>query len=70
VPGVEPRGVKARLAAGTFGHGGAYETLAGIDPGKRRVDILMVQRSNFPNSDASPVRQAFEEAAARLDTSE
>jgi len=26
--------------------------------------ILMVQRSNFPNSDASEVRRAFQEAAA------
>jgi hypothetical protein len=26
--------------------------------------ILMVQRSNFPNSDASDVRGAFQQAAA------
>ena len=29
-----------------------------------RIDLLMVQRANFPNSDASEVRRAFEEAAA------
>jgi hypothetical protein len=27
--------------------------------------ILMVQRSNFPNSDASDVRAAFQNAAAK-----
>jgi hypothetical protein len=26
--------------------------------------ILMVQRTNFPNSDASDVRRAFQQAAA------
>jgi CubicO group peptidase (beta-lactamase class C family) len=28
------------------------------------ADILMVQRSNFPNSDASDIRRAFQQAAA------
>ena len=31
---------------------------------KKRIYILMVQRANFPNSDASEVRRAFQEAAA------
>jgi len=30
---------------------------------KKRINILMVQRANFPNSDASEVRRAFQEAA-------
>ena len=51
------------LSPGTFGHGGAYGTQAWIDPGKKRIYILMVQRANFPNSDASEVRRAFQEAA-------
>ena len=59
----EPQGVTAMLSPGTFGHGGAYGTQAWIDPVKRRIYILMVQRQNFPNSDASPVRRAFQEAA-------
>jgi CubicO group peptidase (beta-lactamase class C family) len=52
------------LSPGTFGHGGAYGTQAWIDPDKKRVYILMVQRANFANSDASEVRRAFQEAAA------
>jgi CubicO group peptidase (beta-lactamase class C family) len=58
----EPQGVTATLSPGTFGHGGAYGTQAWIDPQKRLVHILMVQRSNFPNGDGSVVRQGFHEA--------
>lgn len=61
----EPQGVTAALSPGSFGHGGAYGTQAWIDPPKRRVYLLMVQRANFPNSDASDVRRAFQDAAAR-----
>ncbi len=60
----EPQGITGMLSPGTFGHGGAYGTQAWIDPEKGRAYILMVQRSNFPNSDASQVRKAFQEAAA------
>jgi CubicO group peptidase (beta-lactamase class C family) len=63
----EPQGVTEMLSAGSFGHGGAFGTQAWIDPGKRSVYILMVQRANFPNSDASDVRRAFQEAAAKID---
>jgi len=58
-------GAAAMLSPGTFGHGGAWGTQAWIDPVKKVAYVLMVQRSNFPNSDASPVRQAFQEAAAK-----
>jgi CubicO group peptidase (beta-lactamase class C family) len=58
-------GVAAMLSPGTYGHGGAWGTQAWIDPVKRLAYILMVQRSNFPNSDASDVRRAFQEAAAK-----
>jgi CubicO group peptidase (beta-lactamase class C family) len=60
----EPQGVTAALSPGSFGHGGAYGTQAWIDPTAQRVYILMVQRANFPNSDASDVRRAFQEAAS------
>jgi CubicO group peptidase (beta-lactamase class C family) len=60
----EPQGVTAMLSPGTFGHGGAYGTQAWIDPVKRRIDILMIQRADYPNSDASAVRRAFQEEAA------
>jgi CubicO group peptidase (beta-lactamase class C family) len=57
-------GVAAMLSPGTYGHGGAWGTQAWIDPVKGVAYILMVQRSNFPNSDASDVRRVFQEAAA------
>jgi CubicO group peptidase (beta-lactamase class C family) len=60
----EPQGVTATLSPGSFGHGGAYGTQAWIDPERKRAYILMVQRANFPNSDASEVRRAFQEAAS------
>ena len=57
-------GVAAMLSPGTYGHGGAWGTQAWIDPVKGIAYVLMVQRSNFPNSDASGVRQEFQKAAA------
>jgi len=64
----EPQGVSAMLSPGTFGHGGAFGTQAWVDPKLRRIYILMVQRANFPNSDDSPVRLAFQKAAAPADS--
>jgi CubicO group peptidase (beta-lactamase class C family) len=58
-------GVAATLSPGSFGHGGAWGTQAWIDPVKGVAYVLMVQRSNFPNSDASDVRKAFQEAGAK-----
>jgi CubicO group peptidase (beta-lactamase class C family) len=60
----EPQGITAMLSPGTFGHGGAYGTQAWVDPTAKRIYILMVQRGNFPNSDASDVRRGFQEAAS------
>ena len=57
-------GVAAMLSPGTFGHGGAWGTQCWIDPVKGVAYLLFVQRSNFPNSDGSDVRRAFQEAAA------
>jgi len=61
-----PQGPTADLTPGTFGHGGAWGTQAWIDPVKKRVHILMVQRANFPNADASAVRAAFHRAARAI----
>ena len=61
----DPQGVSAALSPGTYGHGGAYGTQAWIDPVKKRIHLLMVQRANFPNSDGSEVRRLFHEAASR-----
>jgi CubicO group peptidase (beta-lactamase class C family) len=60
----QPQGVTAMLSPGSFGHGGAFGTQGWIDPVKQVVYILMVQRENFPNADASDVRRAFQTAAA------
>jgi CubicO group peptidase (beta-lactamase class C family) len=59
----EPQGVTAALSPGTFGHGGAYGTQAWIDPVKKRIYLLMIQRADFPNPDQSEIRRAFQEAA-------
>ena len=59
----QPQGVTEMLSPGTYGHGGAFGTQAWVDPKKGLVFVLMVQRANFPNSDASDVRKAFQEAA-------
>jgi CubicO group peptidase (beta-lactamase class C family) len=58
-------GVAAMLSPGTFGHGGAWGTQAWIDPVRGLAYILMVQRPNAGNGDASEIRRAFQEAAAK-----
>ncbi len=57
-------GVAAMLSPGTFGHGGAWGTQAWIDPVKGVAYVLMLQRSNLPNSDASEIRRVFQQTAA------
>lgn len=59
----QPQGVTEELSPGSYGHGGAHGTQAWIDPTRDRIYVLMVQRSNFQNSDASQVRAAFQKAA-------
>src|SRR2546426_4005928 len=56
-----PQGVTAMLSPGTHGHGGAYGTQAWIDPQAKRIYLLMIQRANLPNADASEVRRVFQE---------
>ncbi len=57
-------GVAAMLSPGSFGHGGAWGTQAWVDPAKGVAYVLMIQRSNLPNSDASDIRRAFQQAAS------
>lgn len=57
----QPQGITALLSAGTFGHGGAYGTQAWLDPQRGVAIILMVQRSNFANSDASDIRKLLQD---------
>jgi CubicO group peptidase (beta-lactamase class C family) len=58
-----PQGVTEPLSAGTCGHGGAYGTQAWIDREQGLIYLLMVQRSNFENADASSVRDTFQKLA-------
>ncbi|HTL16311.1 MAG TPA: serine hydrolase domain-containing protein, partial [Patescibacteria group bacterium] len=58
-------GVAAMLSPGTFGHGGAWGTQAWIDPLRGVAYVLMIQRNDLPNSDASDIRRQFQEAAAK-----
>lgn len=60
----EPHGVTAMLSPGTFGHGGVYGTQAWIDPVRGVAYLLLIQRADLPNSDASDMRRAFQQAAA------
>jgi CubicO group peptidase (beta-lactamase class C family) len=65
----EPQGVTATLSPGTHGHGGAWGTQGWIDPQTGLIYVMMVQRANFPNGDASDVRRAFHEAVTSALTS-
>lgn len=60
----DPQGPTGMLSQGSYGHGGAYGTQAWIDPVKGRAYLLFVQRANFPNADASDVRNAFQKLAS------
>jgi CubicO group peptidase (beta-lactamase class C family) len=59
----KPSGITENLSPGTFGHGGAYGTQIWIDPVKNRIYLLLIQRGDLPNSDASEFRTAFQDAA-------
>jgi CubicO group peptidase (beta-lactamase class C family) len=51
------------LSPGTFGHGGAYGTQGWVDPAKRRIFVLMIQRADLGNSDGSDIRSEFQRVA-------
>ncbi|GIW92768.1 MAG: serine hydrolase [Pirellulaceae bacterium] len=59
----EPQGVTAMLRPGTFGHGGAFGTQGWVEPERRLVFVLLVQRTEFGNSDASALRAEFQRLA-------
>jgi CubicO group peptidase (beta-lactamase class C family) len=61
-----PQGVTESLSPGSFGHGGAYGTQAWIDPVRRRAYVLLIQRTDLPNSDGSDIRREFQKAATTL----
>ena len=59
-----PTGVTEMLSPGAYGHGGAFGTQAWLDPQKEIFFVLLVQRSGFPNGDASDLRKALQSIAA------
>lgn len=59
----KPQGVTEMLSPGAYGHGGAFGTQGWIDPQRQMIFVLMVQRSNIPNSDASDMRRALQQLA-------
>jgi CubicO group peptidase (beta-lactamase class C family) len=62
----EPKGVTGMLSLGSYGHGGAFGTQAWMDPKQDLFVVLLIQRTGLPNSDASPMRQALQEAAVAV----
>jgi len=59
----EPKGVTAALSPGSYGHGGAFGTQGWLDPAKDMFFVLLVQRSNLPNADASDLRRDLQTLA-------
>jgi CubicO group peptidase (beta-lactamase class C family) len=59
----QPQGVTAALSTGSFGHGGAFGTQGWIDPQRKMIYVLLIQRAKLPNADASDVRRDFQNAA-------
>jgi CubicO group peptidase (beta-lactamase class C family)/cephalosporin-C deacetylase-like acetyl esterase len=59
----KPQGVTAMLSPGTYGHGGAFGTQAWIDPKRDLFIVLLIQRSDLPNSDASDMRRELQRLA-------
>jgi len=58
-----PNSVTESLSTGSFGHGGAFGTQAWIDPVKKRAYVLLIQRTDLPNSDGSEIRREFQKTA-------
>ena len=58
-----PQGVTEALSLGSFGHGGAYGTQAWMDPQRKLIMVLLIQRADIGNSDGSALRGEFQKAA-------
>ncbi|MCS6866432.1 MAG: serine hydrolase domain-containing protein [Gemmataceae bacterium] len=59
----EPQGVTAMLRPGSYGHGGVFGTQGWIDPHQDLFVILLIQRTNLANADASPMRAKLQQLA-------
>lgn len=62
----KPQGITRNLSEGTFGHGGAHGTQGWVDPIRKRIYVLMIQRQGLPNADGSEIRDAFQAAGAKI----
>jgi CubicO group peptidase (beta-lactamase class C family) len=58
---MKPTEVTAMLSPGSFGHGGAFGTHAWVDPRNEIYFVLMVQRRNQGDGDASAIRKTLQE---------
>ncbi len=61
----KPQGVSEMLSPGTYGHGGAFGTQGWVDPQRKMIFVLMIQRTGFGNSDGSELRKKFQAIAVR-----
>jgi CubicO group peptidase (beta-lactamase class C family) len=61
----QPQGLTRMLSPGTFGHGGAFGTQGWVDPQRQMIFVLLIQRTNFGNSDGSAIRETLQELAVK-----
>lgn len=59
----KPQGPTKSASPGTFGHGGAFGTQGWIDPQRELICVMLVQRANFGNGDASDLRSELQRLA-------
>jgi CubicO group peptidase (beta-lactamase class C family) len=59
------QGASGPVIPGPCGHGGAYATHMGIDPGHHLVTVYLIQHAGFPGIDGGKIHEAFTKAAHR-----
>lgn len=59
----KPQDITGMLSPGTHGHGGLFGTQGWIDPERKMIFVLMIQRMNLGGSDGSQLRMNFQQAA-------
>lgn len=59
----EPTGAVASLNRGSFGHGGAFGTLAWVDPARNAVMIMLIARTDLSKVEETKIRTTFVDAA-------
>ena len=60
------RKAQGGATAGSFQHGGAYNTLMRIDPARGLIGILLVSNSHLPDETQAGMRRAFSTAVNAL----